>query len=177
VGELPIASGGSIAFKQRVSGEIAAFMQRWDWIISPLIIAVALEVVVRPNPKTPAAVLHDLDNIVRDYLIPGIVPAFGTVSDQRWTIDFDELRERDPDLAASWGPNPTPPVGTRNGVTRYEAWRLPAVDGEAGFASVALVADIDAKGDLMDRMDEHISKWSDQLSVDSRRSWRRRRRY
>lgn len=42
----------------------------------------------RPNAKTPPGVLHDLDNIVRDYLIPGIVPAFGTVSDQRWTIDF-----------------------------------------------------------------------------------------
>lgn len=175
IGELPIATGGSAAFKQRVSDEIAAFKQRWDWIISPLVIAVALEVVVRPNPKTPAAVLHDLDNIVRDYLIPGIVPAFGTVSDQRWTIDFDELRERDPRLAASWGPNPTPPVGTKNGITRYEAWRLPAVDGEPGFVSVALIADIDAKGDLMDQMDEHISKWADGVSSGSRRpSWRRK---
>lgn len=174
VGELPIAAGGSAAFKQRVSDEIAAFKKRWDWVISPLVIAVGLEVVVRPNPKTPAAVLHDLDNIVRDYLIPGIVPAFGTVSDQRWNIDFDDLRKRDPKLAASWGANPTPPVGTRNGVTRYEAWRLPAVEGEPGFVSVALVADIDAKGDLMDQMDEHISRWSDEVSDERRHSWRRR---
>ncbi|MEG3124892.1 hypothetical protein [Sphingomonas sp. GB1N7] len=175
VGELPIATGGSSAFKQRVSDEVAAFKKRWDWIINPLVIAVALEVVVRPNPKTPPAVLHDLDNIVRDYLIPGIVPAFGTVSDQRWTIDFDELRERDPTLAKSWGPNPTPPAGTRNGVTRYEVWRLPAVEGKPGFVSVALVSDMDAKGDLMDQMDEHISEWRDNLSGDSRNPWRRRR--
>ncbi len=174
VGELPIAAGGSAAFKQRVSDEIAAFKKRWDWVISPLVIAVGLEVVVRPNPKTPAAVLHDLDNIVRDYLIPGIVPAFGTVSDQRWNIDFDDLRKRDPKLAASWGANPTPPAGTRNGVTRYEAWRLPAVEGEPGFVSVALVADIDAKGDLMDQMDEHISRRSDEVSDERRHSWRRR---
>ena len=175
VGELPIATGGSSAFKQRVSDEITAFKKRWDWVISPLIVAVALEVVVRPNPKTPPAVLHDLDNIVRDYLIPGIVPGFGTVSDQRWTIDFAELRERDPKLANAWGPNPTPPAGTRNGVTRYEVWRLPAVEGEPGFVSVALVADIDAKGDLMQQMDEHISDWRDNLSDDSRHPWQRRR--
>lgn len=175
VGELPIATGDLSAFKRRVLDEIAAFKKRWDWVINPLVIAVALEVVVRPNPKTPPAVLHDLDNIVRDYLIPGIVPAFGTVSDHRWTIDFDELRERDPKLAQSWGPNPTPPAGTRNGVTRYEAWRLPAVEGEPGFVSVALVADIDAKGDLMDQMDEHISKWRENLSGDSRHPWKRRR--
>jgi hypothetical protein len=177
VGELPFATGGSSAFKQKVSDEIDAFTKRWDWIISPLVVAVALEVVVRPNPKTPPAVLHDLDNIVRDYLIPGIVPAFGTVSDQRWTIDFAELRARDPKLADGWGPNPTPPAGTKNGVTRYEVWRLPAVEREPGFVSVALVADIDAKGDLMDQMDEHISKWRDNLSDDDRHPWRRRRRW
>lgn len=171
IGELPIATGEKAAFKQRVSDEIAAFKKRWDWVISPLVIAVALEVVVRPNPKTPPAVLHDLDNIVRDYLIPNIVPAFGTVSDQRWTIDFDGLRKSDPKLADAWGQNPTPPAGTRNGVTRYEAWRLPAVEGESGFVSVALVADIDAKGDLMQQMDEQISEWRDNLSDDSRYHW------
>ena len=174
VGELPIATGGSDLFKRTVMAEIAAFKQRWGWIISPLVDAVALEVVVRPNPKTPAAVLHDLDNIVRDYLLPGIVPSFGTVSDHRWTIDFDDLRQRDPTLAASWGPNPTPPTGTKWGVSRYEAWRLPAVAGEPGFVSVALVADMDAKGDLMDQVDKNIMRWSDERSGDRRH---RRRRF
>ncbi len=176
VGELPIATGGSSAFRQNVADEIANFKKRWDWIISPLVVAVALEVIVRPNPKTPPAVLHDLDNIVRDYLIPDIVPAFGTVSDQRWTIDFAELRARDPKLAEAWGPNPTPPAGTRQGVTRYEVWRLPAVEGEPGFVSVALVADIDAKGDLMQQMDDYIDEWRDALLDDDRPFWRRRRR-
>lgn len=176
VGELPISTGGSSAFKQKVADEIAAFKARWDWIINPLVVAVALEVVVRPNPKTPPSVLHDLDNIVRDYLIPGIVPAFGTVSDHRWTIDFDELRARDPKLANSWGPNPTPPAGTRNGVTRYEVWRLPAVETEPGFVSVVLVADMDAKGDLMGQMDECIRDWQENLTDDRSDPWRRRRR-
>ncbi len=176
VGELPIAAGGSSAFKKNVADEIAAFKTRWDWIINPLVVAVALEVIVRPNPKTPAAVLHDLDNIVRDYLIPGIVPSFGTVSDHRWTIDFDELRARDPKLAKSWGSYPTPPAGTKNGVTRYEVWRLPAVENEPGFVSIALVADIDANPDLMGQMDQSIRDWQENLTEDSDRPWRRRRR-
>lgn len=136
--------------------------------------SVALEVIVRPNLKTPPAVLHDLDNIVRDYLIPGIVLAFGIVSDQRWTIGFAELRARDPQLADAWGPNPTPPAGTRQGVTRYEVWRFPAVEGEPGFVSVARVADIDAKGDLMQQMDDHINEWRYALSNDDRHPRRRR---
>jgi hypothetical protein len=168
VGELPIASGSSDLFKQNVVTEIAKFKQRWGWIISPLVVAVALEVVVRPNPKTPPSVLHDLDNIVRDYLLPGIVDLFGTVSDHRWTIDFDELQRTNPELAASWGPNPTPPRGTKSGVTRYEAWRLPTVAGEPGFVSVALVADMDAKGDRMDQVDESISRWREEKSGDQR---------
>ncbi len=176
VGELPIAAGSSAVFKQKVAAEIAAFKTRWDWIINPLVVAVALEVIVRPNPKTPPSVLHDLDNIVRDYLIPGIVPAFGAVSDHRWTIDFAELRARDPKLAKSWGPNPTPPVGTRNGVTRYEVWRLPAVKNEPGFVSVALVADMDAKPDLMGQMEKYIRDWQESLTDDRRPPWRRRRR-
>jgi hypothetical protein len=142
-------------------------------IISPLVIAVALEVVVRPNAATPVAVLHDLDKIVRDYLLPRIIPSFSTVTDHRWTVDFAELRQRDPKLADQWGPNPTPPPGTKQGVTRYEAWRLPPVAGEAGFVSVALVADMDARGGKFDQIDEWASKWADAQSGASskRRRW------
>lgn len=158
VGSLPVASGDSTAFKESVRVEIAAFKARWDKLINPLVVPVGLEVVVRPSPKTPSGVLHDLDNIVRDYLIPGIVPSFGTVTDYRWTIDHEQLKKLDSKLAESWGP--MPPPGTKAGVTRYEVWRLPAVDGEPGFVSVALVADVDATGDLMGVADRKIDEWS-----------------
>ncbi|WP_230533268.1 hypothetical protein [Microvirga roseola] len=62
-------SGGSNAFKKAVQAEIAAFKHRWDWIINPLVVAVALEVIVRPNAATPAAVLHDLD-VSSDQVVP-----------------------------------------------------------------------------------------------------------
>lgn len=166
VGSLPVASGGSTAFKESIRTEISAFKKRWDWLISPLVVPVGLEVIVRPSPKTPSGVLHDLDNIVRDYLIPEIVPSFGTVSDHRWTIDFEQLKQRDSKLSETWGP--MPPAGTRVGVTRYEAWRLPAIDGQPGFVSVALVADLDAACDVMEMADRKIDEWSESLTRKSR---------
>lgn len=170
IGELPSEKGSSDAFRMRISEEVSRFKQRWDWLIQPLVIAVGLEVIVRPNQSTSAAVLHDLDNIVRDYLLPQIVPAFGTVSDHCWTIDFEELRRRDPELADRWGANPTPPKGTRAGVTRYEAWRLPpSITGAPGFVSVALVADVDGGSNLIHQCDERIDRWVDQLDKGSTR--------
>lgn len=56
--------------------------------------------------------------------------------------------------------NRTPPPGTKQGVTRYEAWRLPSIEGEPGFVTVALVADADGKGDLMSEVDESIRTWA-----------------
>jgi hypothetical protein len=165
LGGLPIASGESARFKQDLAAEILRFQQRWNWIISPLVIAVGIEVLVRPSPDTPPSVLHDLDNIVRDYLLPSIIPSFGTVSDSRWTIDLAELRKSNPKLAADLAMNPTPPAGTKSGVTRYEAWRLPPVAGEPGFVSVALTGDLDGRSDLMSRMDASIKRWSDERTV------------
>lgn len=176
VGELPTTPGTSGAFRQRIDAELTVFKQKWNWLISPLVVPVGLEVIVRPSPATPKAVLHDLDNIVRDYLLPHVVPKFGTVTDHRWLIDFDDLRRRDPKLAASWGPNPTPPKATRNGVTRYDAWRLPpAGQGETGFVSVALVADTEFSGDLFHQIDDQIRRWADTLELDSAFGQRRRR--
>lgn len=159
VGELPVVEGDSELFKQRVLNEIELFKKKWDWIINPLVVTVALEVLVRPNPKTPIGVLHDLDNIVRTYLIPGIVPSFGTKSDIRWIIDYDELEKSSNQTLNSHTNYSMPPSGTKNGITRYEVWRLPAIENEPGFVSVALVADMDAKGDLIDDIDKCILNW------------------
>jgi Holliday junction resolvase RusA-like endonuclease len=157
--ELPQTHGASDAFKRAIDSEIAKFKRRYDWIIRPLVVSVALEVIVRPSPSVPKGVLHDLDNVVRSYLLPKFVPAFGTVSDYTWTIDFDELARRDPELRRRWGDSPTPPKGTRDGVTRFEVWRLPsASDGSEGFVSVALVADDGFGGSLVRQIDDQVRR-------------------
>ncbi len=81
-----------------------------------------------------------------------------------------------PSLPSRPTPSAGTPAGTKNGVTRYEVWRLPALKNEAGFVSVALTADMDAKPDLMGQMDECIRDWQERLTNDRRPSWRRHRR-
>ena len=162
VGALPIKSGESDAFKKRIDTAIEAFKARWDWLIQPLVVPLALEVLIRPSFAAPKASLKDLDNLVREYILPRIVPAFGTVTDHRWTIDFDELRRTDPALAKRWGPTPTPPKATRDGVTRYEAWRLPPIKGKDGFVSIALALD-EFEGSLLQQIDELVDGWAEQV--------------
>ncbi|MFC3695572.1 hypothetical protein [Chenggangzhangella methanolivorans] len=177
VGELPVASGSSEAFKQRIAAAIAEFKARWGRLIDPLVVAVGLQVIVRPSPSTPTGVLHDLDNIVRDYLLPQIVPSFGTVSDHRWTIDLDDLAKRDPKLASHWTDGGMPPKGTKAGVTRYEVWRLPPdPNGAPGFVSVALVADMDAVSGLFEKCDRSLEQWAEKVEEAARersRPWNR----
>src|SRR5712664_447172 len=107
LGELPARTGDSSLFKQRIDAALADFEQRGGWLIRPLVAQ------------------HDLDNIVRDYLLPKMVAKFGTVSAHVWTVDFEEMARVAPDLAQRWGAEPKPPKGTRDGVTGYEVWQLP----------------------------------------------------
>ena len=157
-GELPVKPGESQAFQERIKREIATFRKCWDWILEPLLVPVGLEVVIRPNPETPPAVLHDLDNVVRKYLIRKIVPSFGIVSDYRWTTAFEKLRATDPESAETYAQK-MPPTGTKAGVSGYQAWRVPAVEGQPGFVSVALVGEDYMKSDLFELVDSRIEDW------------------
>lgn len=162
LGELPTKPGESTQFKHRVQAEVAAFKQKWGWLISPLAVPVALQLVVRPSPGMPKGVLHDLDNIVRDYLIPHFVPSFGTVSDFRWL--FEGMREENTATADRLELDRMPSKGTRAGVTRYEAWRLPAAKkGETGFVSAAIVLDDIVSGSLFEQIDREIDEWAEKL--------------
>jgi hypothetical protein len=92
LGELPARTGDSGLFKQRIDAALVGFQQRWGWLISPLVVPVGLQVIFRPNPLTPPGAQHDLDNVVRDYLLPKIVAKFGTVSAHIWTVDSRRKR-------------------------------------------------------------------------------------
>ena len=160
--ELP-QTHGSDSFKRAIDAEVAKFKKRYDWIIRPLVVSVALEVIVRPFPSMPRGSIKDLDNMVRDYLLPKFVPAFGTASHYSWTIDFDELARRAPELRRHWGDKRTPPKGTRDGVTRYEVWLLPpASDGSEVFVSVALVTD-ELDRSVFRQIDDQVSRWETEL--------------
>lgn len=43
-------------------------------------------------------------------------------------------------------------------MTRYVVWSLPAVVGELGFLSAALIADVDVRGDLIRQVQNKVEK-------------------
>jgi hypothetical protein len=53
--------------------KLRAFQARFGWLVDPLLIPVALEVVIKPPPASRQNGLHDLDNVLRNYLIPRVV--------------------------------------------------------------------------------------------------------
>jgi hypothetical protein len=97
-----------------------------------------------------------LDNVLRDYLIPRVVEILNPVSDYAFAFQTLEKRREEG--------RPTPPVSTRAGVARYEAWRLPpAAEGAKGFVSVAIVADMTGYADTLGRIDKQIENWRNSL--------------
>jgi hypothetical protein len=158
---LPQIDGASTQYKAEITRKLEEFRTKFAWLVDPLVVPVALDVVVQPPPPERRRGLHDLDNIVRDYLIPRVVETFHPVSHHSFLIDFEELERRDPGLRAMWGSKPTPPKSTRSGVTRYEAWRLPPATDSDGFVSVAVTADQLLPEDVFERIDETIQQWAE----------------
>ena len=71
--EPPQVEGGSNLLKKEIEEKLLAFKARYDWLINPLLIPVALEVLIKPPPVSRQRGLHDLDNVLRTYLIPRFV--------------------------------------------------------------------------------------------------------
>ena len=102
----------------------------------------------------------------------GIYARVSTHDQHTLGMQIEAMKKYDPDFDKRI-PIDLPPKGTKAGVTRYEVWRLPPVEGEDGFVSVALVSDVDFKGGLMDQVDDSILKWSKQRKKEKERERRR----
>jgi hypothetical protein len=159
--ELPTSSGGRKEFKAHVAKAVRGFQDRFGRLLAPLLNPVALEVIVKPPRAASESVLHDLDNVVRDYLIPEITtlspPSHIAHATYRGTRDVpsqvwsDRLKKL--------------PKSAAVGVVRYEVWRIPrsAGDSTSGFVSVAVVADDFGRLDSLSRLDRMTDKWSDSI--------------
>jgi len=180
--ELPQEKDSSKIWKTEIERKLKQFQAKHDWLFSPMLTPVALEVVIRPPAPSRIKALHDLDNVLRTYLMPKILEILQPISDHAFTVDFDALARRlnAPDVPASFAEwvraRNTPPASTRIGVIRYDAWRLPpAADGEKGFVSVALVPDMTGHNGVTQRLDRDLEDWEEVVkNGDSLRSIRRR---
>jgi len=165
--ELPQVPGSSDMWRAEIDTKLKAFLNKFHRLIDPLLIPVALEVVIKPPPDNRRRGLHDLDNVLRDYLIPKVVDILKPPSDLAFTFDLEAMKR----AAANSGGRfrlsalpKLPPASTKFGVTGYEAWRLPpARKGEKGFVGVAVVADSSGCEDVLGQIDDEIEGWSDSL--------------
>jgi hypothetical protein len=159
LGELPQTVGSSAQYEADIRTSLTAFQTR----LGPLLVPIALEVIVKPPPPSRQMVVHDLDNVVRDYLIPNVLDIFKPASDYAFTLD-DDARKSLARLARGNKQIPLPPLSTSVGVTRYEAWRLPpANEGSEGYVQMALVNDLTGYGELFGQIDTIVDRWSDKL--------------
>jgi hypothetical protein len=158
--ELPQRDGASKQYKKEVETKLRDFQTKFGWVLDPLAVPVALQVVVRPPPESRQRGRHDLDNVLRDYLIPRVIDVLKPLSHVAFTFpDPNSFRSPIPGLRL-----PKPPPSTRVGLTRYEAWRLPpAQENSVGFVSVTVVADSNPYGGIFREIDEQIDRWQEAL--------------
>lgn len=181
--ELPHVNASSAKWKAEIDDKLASFRRDFAWLLEPLLTPLALEVVIRP-PAVEQGQAHDLDNVLRTYLIPRVFDALKPISHVSFATDFEALARVAPMMSrtsgfAEWvAARRTPPATTRVGVTRYEVWRLPpAAAGSRGFVSVALAADMSGFNDVMTRLDEDVQVWADSLASGGSARPRRRTRW
>lgn len=180
--ELPHEKDSSRIWKAEIEQKLKEFQAKHDWLFNPMLTPVALEVVIRPPAPSRIKALHDLDNVLRTYLMPKVLKILQPISDHAFSVDFDALARRldTPEVPAGFAAwvraRKTPPASTRIGVTRYDAWRLPpAADGEKGFVSVALVSDMTGTNGVTQRLDRDLEDWEEIVrNGDALRSIRRR---
>jgi len=162
LGELPQTRGTSRQYKIEIDTKIREFKERYDWIMDPVVVPIAMEVVIKPPPDSRRHAIHDLDNVVRGYLLPRLFEIIKPLSDHSFTYDVEAVQK-----SLNLPPVPRPPPSTRIGVTRYEAWRLPpAMDAEKGFVSVAITADTRGPSSTFHQVDEAVDRWKESLEDD-----------
>ena len=170
--ELPHLDGESKLWKQEIEAKLREFQARFGLLIDPLLVPVALEVVIKPPPPSRQRGLHDLDNVLRTYLIPRVVEILKPVSRYAFALDSQAMKRgaqepfadaHDTQRGARF---PKPPASTRFGVTRYEAWRLPpASEGSNGFVSVAIVTALTRHKDVLGQIDDEIEDWRESFRI------------
>ncbi len=162
--ELPQQPGSSKAYRKAAEEAVQRLREQYSWILKPLLIPVAVEVVVKPPPPERARGLHDLDNVVDSYVVPQVVGVLSPPTSVACTVDLDALERKMPELHKRWSEcQQTMPRTTMVGLTRFDVWRLPRrpPDESNGFVVVAVVRDDSGMNGLFRRIDDVIDQWAE----------------
>jgi hypothetical protein len=152
--------GQSEYFRNAVREQIRIFRDKLAHLIQPLKMQVGLEVLVRPRFCSNKSELFDLDNLVRDYLLPQFLDQFSPPSDFLHTVDFFEKADEEPYITEMRQRRDALPKGVRIGVVRYEVFRLPAATAESpdGYVTVNLTDCTYGGSSIFGRIDSLVAK-------------------
>lgn len=155
---LPHKPNESAAYKRIVEEALRSFRSKYALLLTPLRIPAALEVFVKPPLAVSLHTVHDLDNIVRNYLIPAVVFELKPFSSFEFSFRDRKPSAKEATEATSFK-RPAPET-TRFGVPRYEIWRLPRFveDASAGFVCLNFVYDPTGFEDSFRRLEKEIEE-------------------
>lgn len=175
LGELPVRSGEGAAFKERVVDAVDAFWRRWDGLFGDrLRVPIAMEVLVKPPLGASHDALHDLDNIVRTYLVKPIIARLQPPIEYVFGVD-EALLKRSDGALPTWVSEAidSVPKSVRVGLTRYEVWRIPRSkdDQTPGFVSVGFAPDLTGVSSAMIRSDIAVDEWSRRIRDNDMHRW------
>lgn len=165
-GEPPQSIGSSRQFRSNVADALSMFRERFKDLLEPLVVPVGLEVVIKPPYAATREATHDLDNLLRRYIVPTVVEMFQPPSHFSWALDRDGAQTVDVARPARLPVmSSQPPKSTSVGLIRMEAWRIPRAqeDRSPGFVSIALVADDYGHRDSISSVDRIVDSWVDGL--------------
>ena len=162
--QLPTKVGSSSSYREHIDAAVTEFHERYFRFLSPVRIPLALEVVIKPPIDRLARSAHDLDNVMRKYLIPKIVEVFQPPSSFLWAINREEIGAVDRELGTAWQNDVgRVPKSTAIGLVRLDAWRIPRAEGDhsPGFVAINLVADEFGFADSLGDVDNAVENWAD----------------
>jgi len=152
--------GQSEYFRNAVREQIRIFRDKLAHLMQPLKMQVGLEVLVRPRFGSNKSELFDLDNLVRDYLLPQFLNQFSPPSDFLHTVEFFEQENEERYITEMRQRRDALPKGVRMGVVRYEVFRLPPAIAESpnGYVIVNLTDCTYGGSSIFRRIDSAVEK-------------------
>ena len=164
--ELPVNPHSSDEYRNQVDAALREFRSRYSRLLTPLRVPVAIEVAIKPPLPSRSQALHDLDNVLRRYLIPKVVELFEPPSHFIWALERDRITRTGANLGSTWSERfRLLPKSTAIGLIRFEAWKIPRTNGDVspGFVALAVTADMTGHFDSIARVDKAVDVWVDSL--------------
>lgn len=155
---VPIKEGETQKFKDQIKDSLKKYKERFP-ILNPLYIPVSLEVIYKPPPVS-AGFFKDLDNIMREHILPIFNEEFKPPPTFISTIELDKisdktLREKFQQKIDGL------PKSVKYSVTGYEIIEIPRhqKDRDNGFINIGITTSLFRSSSNLKNVNSIIEKW------------------